>query len=109
MIGEIRHRTDPTQPSRHFVICEGCRANGPEVVMPADSRETTDGRKAAEGAALAIGWVLHNETVRTPVRREPTAAWSEQYFCAACQAAGRVGAVPCLTRSHKKKPTPAGA
>ncbi len=109
MIVEIRHRTDPTQPSRHCVMCEGCKTFGPEVTRPPDSAEVTDGRKAAEEAALAAGWVLHNETVRTPIRKSPTASWCEQYFCAACQAAGLVGTIPHYTRPHKKKQLPAPA
>lgn len=109
MIVEARNPSKPRVKARHFVVCEGCKRNGPEVRLPQTDR-TTAGREQARALAESKGWLVHLEPVRTPVLKRRRGAYCEQYFCKRCQKAGLVGTFPQYSRSHKKKePAAAGA
>lgn len=107
MTGAIRHRTDPTQPVKHYVMCETCPKRGPIVEALFAGRSNHSGDKAAIAAAEAIGWASHLETQRTAIRKQPTGAFVEQYFCPECRTAGKVGTVPVFKKSRSKKTPPA--
>jgi hypothetical protein len=79
MIAEIRHKTDANFQPLMCCLCEVCKREGPKVPLAGRNLET--GEQAAETAAKAKGWVVHIQSVRTPVRKQATGSYCIQYFC----------------------------
>jgi hypothetical protein len=84
----MTHKATPNL-SFEFLVCECCKADSPHVPC-----------KAREEAKLK-GWKVHNEPVKTAVRKKFTGRWVEQYFCPKC--ADKVGTVPAVDRRSKKR------
>jgi hypothetical protein len=94
----IRNTKNPKAKVQHRVRCEGCDKFGPVVrLTPAEDREL-QGHELAESAAVEKGWLIHHETVRTPVRKWPTSAFQIQHFCGKCQKQGMAGKFPAYNR-----------
>jgi hypothetical protein len=105
MIACVSNPSRPRLLAKHFVVCQGCKRNGPVVRRP----QGDPGRNDALAAAKNAGWLVHYEPRVSPVRKRGTGSWCEQYFCRKCQKAGEAGKHPSYTRSHKKKePAAAG-